>query len=261
MIALDLPPKLWVPEKPAIVRAASLEFRKGLFLPGFIGAPPITPIPFLVGVVNNPTIGLSAYTGTTTRGVIANSTQLLIVVYYYHNTATGNNISSITDGVNTYSILGGLYGTGGSHMEFWRTSASASAIPSGTTITINFGTAPVTHGVAAMLIGMYFSTGFDTGASGNFSNTGSPSNSTGTLAQAINSIIGMQASFNNNGLSGTWTEPAGFTQLGQVYPGTNWGVSAAYKRVNATSSVTYNPTNSNTSSYGSSAVLTFKQSQ
>jgi hypothetical protein len=205
----------------------------GTTLPSPIGAPVFLGSATMVS-------GFASVSANTTS--TAPSGSVIVVATMCSNT----NVTSVTDGANTYTKINEITNAGTSVGLWYTATTLASQLPAGTTVTVNFSGFPLSEAAMAMCS----ITGLVNNASDIFANaptTATPGQSiaTGTLAQADEIIIGWLASFD---ASPSYTPGTGFASITSI---ASFGltsqatVNLEYKIVASPNSVTWNPTASN----------------
>lgn len=199
----------------------------------------------------------STITITTSAAITAGN----LAVAFFSFGSGGPTVSSVSDGTNTYTLAVRQKSASGNFTdEIWY-KENASAVSSGATITATL-SASTTGGFgfaayAAQVSGIATSSSLDKTASSNTNST-SPSVSTGTLSQS-SEIVFASSSVNAGGNTCAYTEASGFTNLFKLYSQSQEDCAVAYQIVSSTSSVTYNPSWSNSGGNGmETMVASFK---
>lgn len=198
----------------------------------------------------------------TTGADIPPSAVVLVMVF-----ANGNS-SAVSVGGNAATLASRATGdAGGYTTELWWYQAG-SAISAGATISCtNANNGANRQVVAAAYVTGLSSATADKTATASPSPSTSPTASTGTLTQANEIVIGCFCGATQGTGAPTVTESSGFTSIYNKSgatafgSGPDTGLTFAYRIVNATTSVAYNPTNSGgtlSGLYGELIVASFK---
>lgn len=254
MIPFDLPPKpaIWVPPKPAIVRAASLkDIGPSLAMPlmttfasaGVRGLRPLASVPIATptgigsGIANS---NAGSSTFNTGAGITAGG--LLLFASTVQDAATANILTGVTVGVDTLAKVTNVQisSAGDQSTELWF-KENCSAQSSGVAVTATYAGA-ISFGVAIAAAqvptGIKTASSLDASAVGPGTAITNPTASTGALAQAKELIIGV---FGSGGSA--ITGDAAFTNIYNISNGNGFArLNFAYKIVASNSSVTYAPT-------------------
>lgn len=205
------------------------------------------------------TSGSSSMTLTTTAAIPAGALLFLATSF---NKGTTISVSSVSDGTNVYSLAksAGWEATSTENCELWY-KANATAMPSGTVITITYSSTTAggigSIAAAGYCAGILAAAPLDsTNSAKQLPGTAFSSGATATLAQTNELIIGALGFYNANA---TVTEGSGFTVLVDFNPGTSafFHVHLSYQIVNATTAINYQPTLS-ASNFGASIIASFK---
>jgi hypothetical protein len=251
----DLPPKLWMPPRPAIIRAASMEdvkreaqARKRILatfpFPTFMPSKVFGTVTQIASSFSA-SVNASSITAATSAAIPAGALAVIVVGC---NTTNSVTVSSVSDGTNSYTKATSVSQNGGvGETSIWY-KLNASAVSSGATITVNFSGASGSPAQAG-LIGAYVTgpSALDKTNQGTAAST-TTSISTGTLSQSLEIIFG--GNFENNAASPTYTTPSGFTNVATNVTGNNGAIALDYKKVTSTGSVTYAPSWSTGSGIG-----------
>lgn len=255
-------------EKPAIVRASDLKglpswqemqrreraIKEGTFpFPVFVPSASGITLPTFIGAVTGSATVTSAAKATTATAPIGSR-----IIVCVGGATTGQTVTGISDGVNTYTKAGGA-ATSGVRYEIWYSDALSAALTSGTTITASFSG----NFLSEWFLSLCYVSGlaaspFDLYANANVSATTAPTVSTGTMAQANSLVLGNVFGYTSAGVC-TITEASGYTRAdnsnGFGSDVASYDVGA--KIVSATTTTAYNPTG-NVNLTGGIQVAVFK---
>jgi hypothetical protein len=201
---IELPPvgRLWLPERPAIIRSAGAKLsepeRPQLMRGGLM---PMV-VPFIKPAIGTPvSLGVAQGTGGSTSATMTTTAAIpagaLVVIGIMTGFAGSQTITSVSDGTNTYTrAAGGVWdATGAFVCDLWY-KENASPVSSGATITANYsGTSVSGTNVpifcAAYVTGVIGASSLDKTSSGKqLPGTAYASGSSGTLSQANEIVFG-----------------------------------------------------------------------
>lgn len=234
---------LYVPPKPAIIMARRPEIVRpgdpnfivpgGLILNPFGFAPEPIGVPVGLGSgssASGTTVAITGYNVTAGRLVV-------VAIGCWKNPV--NAVSTLSDGVNTYTLAGTAKAqTSVGDTEIWYC-ANALAVTGGT-LTATFTGSHTGAGIAATSASGIIASPLDK-SNNSVASTETPTVATGTLAQA-NEIIFAASGRTADPAVLTYTEDAAFTNLYSKVGSTNYCFSFAYKIVAATTTITHAPT-------------------
>jgi len=213
----------------------------GAFVQGSSG-PLVIGTPVNIGTANSST-ALTSFTFTTIGAVVAGD---LLAIAVSTGGAASVNLTAVTVGTNTLSKAQSANGGGafaGVNSDLWYICGAAAA-SSGATVTVtSTGWTGTTYYMAALhrVPGVLATGCLDVApaATVNNSNGTTCSAATGTLAQAVEYVLGFVTW---NGTQ-TITEPGGFTVIGSTLQNSD-GLTQdyAYQKSAATTTITYAPT-------------------
>ncbi len=236
-----------------------------LLLSGLANAnPPGTFQPLLLS--NNPigapsslgsTISAAGNTDTcviTTTAAIQSGN--LVVVFVQIPSNVFRTVSSVSDGVNSYSLAVAQNDSVNFDAEIWY-KENAAAVATSATLTVTFsGSTTGSNGYgceAAQVSGILPSGSLDKTNSNN-TTTATPSVTTAALSQSNEIAFGMAFS---NGGTRTYTEAVNFTNLFNLLAGAATRTGSGYQKVSTASAITYSPVFSG-SSQTQTVIATFK---
>lgn len=272
MPTLYPPPQLWLPSRPAIVRAQSLNEIKKWKTPVFLGSGAVAAalfmdrgpftIPHSLGSVATVPTGGTSYTLTTTEAIPSGSTPFVAAGGFVGG--AGANITGVSDGTNTYSrATADASATTGWGMELWY-KLTAAVVATGATITVTFGNTPGGSIDVLVVAGYVLGPASIDKTNHGPINTGTAyaSGSTGLLAVQTEVAIGVAMGYASAGTTAaTFTEGTGFTRIltnngggGASFPVTS---DLAYQLTQATTALNYQPV-SNINMSGASLIATFQ---
>jgi hypothetical protein len=225
-------------------------------------APPGTPT--VVGTLGVPSLNASSQTLTTSAPLVQGNLATVCVLLDTVNPVT---VSSVTDGLNLYYLVKRQTQAALVQLEIWA-ATNVSPIPSGSPVTLSFsggtgsgsGVAAIMAQTSGLTSGALKPTGSipaivaDQIAGGNGSTATSATATTGTLASANEIGIGCSYQYAPH----TYLGAAGFTNLTSASAGANGTLWMDYKKLSATSPVTYTPTWNVGGSNAAAALATFR---
>ena len=221
--------------------------------------PGVVPIgtPTVIASFGSGVVNVSSITTTTSAAIVSGD---LVIIEVYMNASNAVDVSSISDGTNSYSLAvreDNLAQTG-NEVEIWY-KANATAVGSGATITVDLsGSTGASSGIAivgAQVSGVLTSSPLDQTAGAQGTTAASLTMTTSSLAKANEIAFGIAAIIGPE----TYDGASGFNNLtsGETSAG-NGEAWLDYKVVASMTGVTYAPTWATGSSRVTAAVATFK---
>lgn len=199
--------------------------------------------------ISNPTaIGSNTFSGTVSGTTVTFTTSApinggwLVVVVIAVGSSSVPTVSSVSDGVNSYTRAANQKGASGSNLEIWYVT-NAAPVASGATVTATMSGAMSGASEGWVIAGWQMSGAMQAPApvdktATSTTNATSPSVTTSLLSQPEQICFG--ATYNNNGAR-TYTEASGFSNLFSN-SGIGRSVGIGYRKVFITNAVTYAPT-------------------